>query len=182
MSEAALLPALESVFRAVPAAGPPHAAAAELLGELLPALLAARPINCGADAAACAAAADDLDRQVAGALTTLRKFAQRFGAGSATGAGPAADADAGGAVALQMLGALSSALAGAEVAALEAGGAGAVEAPLVTFAAAQLLPGTQVRLRLMGIVERAVAIGFLFPAFCIRHDRVRYLADCTINT
>jgi hypothetical protein len=150
--DARLLPALESLFRRVPAAGPPHAAAAKLLATLLPA--AARRGAAGAGGA----------RDAAAALTTLRKFLLRCSGLPEQDRAPARAA-AGHAITLleQLLD--------------RAGGAEEGEAAVAVFAAAQLLPGLQafvtsqlragaghaLAARLAALVSRATALHAAAP-------------------
>jgi hypothetical protein len=126
------LPALESLFRRVPAAAPAHAAAAELLAALLPpyvSSLSRGPAPAEGDAPPPGA------RAVASVLTTLKKFLTRCCSL------PDPDVDLVGAVGVHACALLSRLLDAA------AGGGAAGAGPLAAFAAAQLLPGTQVRLR-----------------------------------
>lgn len=145
VADAGALPAVESLFRRVPAASPAHASAAALLAAVLPPYAAhlraaAGAERAGADADAAAAAGTG-PAAVASVLVTLRKFLQRC-----CGL-PDPDIDVAGFVGTQACSLLRRLLAvDAEGGAAPAGGRGASDAgaALATFAASQLLPGTQV--------------------------------------
>jgi hypothetical protein len=137
-----LFPALESLFRLVPPAASVHAAAAELVAALLP-LHASELWQQPAAAEGRVA--------VASLLTTLRKFAARCAGCGLSGP----DREEAAAVAATVLAMLSTLLAEAQ-SALGNGGEGS----LATIAAAQLLPGAQVRAGVACSPPRAA------PAYC----------------
>ncbi|GBF90438.1 hypothetical protein Rsub_03434 [Raphidocelis subcapitata] len=129
---AVLIPALEALFRRVPAASGAHTSAALLLSELLPAHAAELMRTPGGDGGAPSAAPS---AAVVSVLVTLRKFLTRC---AGLQGQDRTDAEA---VGVACAGLLACLLHGAAASALHGrdGPAGA----LATFAAAQLLPGLQ---------------------------------------
>ena len=141
-----MLPALESLFRRVPAASPAHASAAALLAALLPAyvrhLRATGAPDGGAAAGGGSAAAATGVPAVASVLTTLRKFLQRCCSL------PDPDIDAAGFVGVQscvlLRRLLSAGTMGRSAGSMGCAGGYATGGLAAAFAASQLLPGTQV--------------------------------------